>query len=69
MWSGHRRRESFRARLRADLGHVLALLADGTLQPQVAARFPLEQAAAALELAESHSAVGKVVLVPAPQTD
>ena len=64
VWSGHRRRAPFRARLQVDLGQVLALLADGTLQPQVAARFPLEQAGAALRLAESHSTVGKVVLVP-----
>ncbi len=64
VWAGRRRRTTFRARLRADLGQVFNLLADGSLQPQIAAQFPLEQAAAAMQLAESHTAVGKVVLVP-----
>jgi NADPH:quinone reductase-like Zn-dependent oxidoreductase len=41
------------------------LAAHGTLQAQVAARFPLSEAARALALAESRSVTGKVVLVPA----
>lgn len=41
-----------------------SLLANGTLRPQVAARFPLEQVAAVMQLAESRTAIGKVVLVP-----
>jgi NADPH:quinone reductase-like Zn-dependent oxidoreductase len=43
---------------------VLALLAKGELDAQVAARIPLDRAAEALELAESRTVVGKVVLVP-----
>ena len=48
----------------ADLTTVLDLLADGTLTAQVAARLPLAQAREAMELAESHTALGKVVLIP-----
>lgn len=64
LWAGRRRAARFRSRLRDDLGQVFALLADGTLTAQVAARFPLTEAAAALRLAESRTVVGKVVLVP-----
>ncbi|MFG3224074.1 medium chain dehydrogenase/reductase family protein [Kitasatospora sp. NPDC048194] len=63
-WAGRRRPEAFRARLREDLTQVLALLADGTLTAQVAAEFPLREAAAALALAESRTVAGKVVIVP-----
>jgi NADPH:quinone reductase-like Zn-dependent oxidoreductase len=45
---------------------VFALVAAGQLQPQVAARIPLDRAAEAMELAESRTVVGKVVLVPEP---
>lgn len=65
VWSGHSLRpRRFRARLHTDLGTVFQLLADGVLTPQVAARFPLTEAPAALRLAESHTARGKVVLIP-----
>ena len=65
VWSGRLVRPGrFRARLHADLGAVLGLLADGTLTAQVAARFPLVEARQAMELAESHTVLGKVVLVP-----
>ena len=65
LWAGHRRRPAaFRARTRADLGAVLALLADGTLTPQIAARLPLARAREAMELAESHTVAGKVILTP-----
>lgn len=63
-WAGKRRSDVFRARLREDLSRVLALLADGVLVPQVAAEFPLSDAAAALALAESRTVAGKVVIVP-----
>jgi NADPH:quinone reductase-like Zn-dependent oxidoreductase len=43
---------------------VLRLLADGVFTPQVAARFPLADAAAALALAESRTVAGKVIIVP-----
>ncbi len=65
LWAGHLlRRTAFRARTRADVGAVLALLADGHLTPQVAARFPLTQARVAMALAESRTVRGKVVLLP-----
>lgn len=65
IWTGHLLRpRRFPARLRADLTAVLDLLADGTLTAQVAARLPLTQARQAMELAESHTALGKFVLIP-----
>lgn len=65
VWSGHLLRpRRFRTQLREDLTAVLALLADGTLRPQVAARMPLTEIHAAVRLAESRTIVGKVVLVP-----
>jgi NADPH:quinone reductase-like Zn-dependent oxidoreductase len=63
-WSGQRRLDAFRARLREDLTTVLRLLADGALTAQVAARFPLSEAGSALALAESRTVAGKVVIVP-----
>lgn len=65
LWSGHRSRPArFRRHLEEDLGRVFALLEDGTISANVAARFPLTEAARALELAESRTLNGKVVLVP-----
>lgn len=65
IWSGHTLRPArFRRRLTEDVHAVLALLADGRLRPQVAARLPLTQAREALALAESRTVRGKVVLVP-----
>ena len=63
-WAGRRRAQRFHAGKREAFAAVLALLADGSLVPQVAARFPLSQAAAALRLAESRTVAGKVVLLP-----
>jgi NADPH:quinone reductase-like Zn-dependent oxidoreductase len=63
-WAGKRRLDTFRNRLREDLTQVLALVADGVLTPQVAARFPLADAGAALALAESRTVAGKVIIVP-----
>lgn len=65
IWTGRALRPTrLRARLRTDLATVLGLLADGTLTAQVAARIPLTEVRRAMELAESHTALGKVVLVP-----
>lgn len=65
LWSGHSLRPArFRRRLEADLEVVFGLLADGSIRANVAARFPLVEAAAALALAESRTLNGKVVLVP-----
>ena len=65
LWSGHLRRPAgFRARTGADMRAVLDLLANGTLTAQVAAQLPLSQAREAMELAESHTVAGKVILTP-----
>jgi NADPH2:quinone reductase len=65
IWSGHGLRpRAFRKRLREDLTAVLTLLQDGVLTPQIAARLPLTAASEAMELAESHTAYGKIVLIP-----
>jgi NADPH:quinone reductase-like Zn-dependent oxidoreductase len=63
-WAGKRRLEDFRNRLREDLTQVLTLLAEGVIEPQIAARFPLADTSAALALAESRTVAGKVVILP-----
>lgn len=63
-WAGKRCRQTWQARLNEDLTQVLRLVADGHLVPQIAARIPLADAAAALTLAESRTVLGKVVIVP-----
>jgi NADPH2:quinone reductase len=50
--------------VRDDLRHVLDLLAQGEITAQVAARFPLSEAAAALSYAEAGGFTGKVIIVP-----
>jgi len=65
LWSGHSLRPArFRRHLEEDLGTVFGLLADGVLTANIAASFPLTEAAAALTLAESRTLNGKVVLLP-----
>ncbi|MET0492634.1 MAG: medium chain dehydrogenase/reductase family protein [Actinoplanes sp.] len=65
LWSGHTTRPArFRRHLTEDLGQLFALLGDGSLQPVIAARFPLAEAAEALALAESRTVSGKVILLP-----
>jgi len=65
VWGGSvRRPRRFRAHLHEDLAGVLDLLATGVLRAQVAARLPLTEVRAAVELAESRTVVGKVVLLP-----
>ena len=60
------KRQAFRARLRTDLTHLFGLLRDGALTAKIAARYPLADVTAALELAESsgRTALGKIILVP-----
>ncbi|ULH17789.1 medium chain dehydrogenase/reductase family protein (plasmid) [Deinococcus sp. KNUC1210] len=55
---------TFRRHQHHDLGHVLDLLAQGTIRPQIAARFPLQEVSRAMELAESRTVLGKVILLP-----
>jgi NADPH:quinone reductase-like Zn-dependent oxidoreductase len=63
---GSAKREAFRARTRSDLTHVFGLLRDGKLTAKIAARFPLSEVAAAMELSESshRTALGKIILAP-----
>lgn len=62
-WGGSRiTPKAFRARLREDLTALLDLLAKGTIDPPIAARFPSSEASAAMVLAESLQV--KVVLIP-----
>jgi NADPH:quinone reductase-like Zn-dependent oxidoreductase len=64
-WGGHRITPAgFRRRQHEDLTAVMSLVADGSIVPPIAARIPLVEATRALELAESHTVLGKVVLVP-----
>jgi NADPH:quinone reductase-like Zn-dependent oxidoreductase len=63
-WAGQTRRPaSFRKRQASAFARVVSLLAAGTLRPQIAARFPLRDAASALTLAESRTVAGKVILL------
>ena len=65
LWAGHRSRPArFRRHLEEDLGAVFELLRDGTISANIAARFPLSEAVAAFELAESRTLNGKVILLP-----
>lgn len=63
---GSTEREAFLSRMRTDLSHVFGLLRDGRLTAKIAARFPLTEVAAAMELSESanRTALGKIILVP-----
>jgi NADPH:quinone reductase-like Zn-dependent oxidoreductase len=61
-WAGRRRVERFRAELSEDLTNVLQAMADGRITAQIAARFPLAEAADALRLAEAGGLTGKIVL-------
>lgn len=64
-WGGRLLRPAwFRRRLREDLGKVLDLVSRDAIAPKIAARFSLHDAGAALQLAESRSVRGKVILVP-----
>ena len=64
-WAGSRiAPKAFRSRLREDLTILLGLLAKGTINPPIAARFPLSEASAAMALAESRTVQGKIVLIP-----
>ncbi|MCF0052669.1 medium chain dehydrogenase/reductase family protein [Dyadobacter sp. LJ53] len=63
IWDG-KGSETFQGQLRETFAQLTTLLASGVLKPQIAARFPLTQITAAMKLAESRTAYGKVVLVP-----
>ncbi len=56
--------ERFRRHLSADLTDVLALLSQGAITAQIAARLPLSEAGEGLALADTRTVHGKVVLTP-----
>jgi NADPH:quinone reductase-like Zn-dependent oxidoreductase len=64
IWAGHRELDRFRAELRADLGTLFGMLADGRLTAPVDREFPLSRAAAALRHAARGGLAGKVIIVP-----
>jgi alcohol dehydrogenase len=49
----------------ADISKVLSLVSDGSLQPVIAAAFPLAAAAEALRMLRERQNYGRVLLVPA----
>jgi NADPH:quinone reductase-like Zn-dependent oxidoreductase len=63
IWSG-KGSKAFQAQLSEDYGQVTDLLASGVLKAQIAERFSLTQITAAMQMAESRTAYGKVVIVP-----
>jgi NADPH2:quinone reductase len=63
-WEGLRRADAFYDAQRSAFTELMALMRSGDLRSQVAARFPLSETALALELAESRTVAGKVVIVP-----
>jgi NADPH:quinone reductase-like Zn-dependent oxidoreductase len=67
---GSVKHQAFRSRLRTDLTKVFRLLSDGVLTAQIAARYPLTEIAAAIELSESsnRTALGKILLTPGSST-
>jgi len=65
LWAGHRfKRAQFRRQLREDLTKVFELVRDGAITPQIAARYPLREAAEAMRFAEAGGFTGKVLLLP-----
>jgi len=66
IWAG-KGSAAFRAHLGEDFAQLMRLLGQGQLTPQIAARFPLAQISQAMELAESRTAYGKVMVLPAQQ--
>ena len=65
LWAGHdTNRARYRQHLEADLGHILQMVSDGTITANIAARFALTDIVSALQLAESRTLNGKVILRP-----
>lgn len=56
--------KTLQSRMQQDFAQLMDLLARGVVVPKIAARFPLEQIRAAMELAESRTVYGKVILLP-----
>lgn len=63
LWTGRRKLVRFRAELRRDLEQVFSVMGGGHLTAQIAGRFRLSDAVAALRFAEEGGHAGKVVIV------
>jgi NADPH2:quinone reductase len=63
IWSG-KETKKFRSQMQEDFKQVLDLLSLGFLKPRIAAKFPLTRIVVAMELAESRTIYGKIVLIP-----
>jgi NADPH:quinone reductase-like Zn-dependent oxidoreductase len=63
IWEG-KGSEKFQHQLQETFGALTNLLAKGVLKPRIAAQFSLSQITAAMTMAESRTAYGKVVIVP-----
>jgi 2-desacetyl-2-hydroxyethyl bacteriochlorophyllide A dehydrogenase len=61
IWTG-KGTDKFRNNMQEDFSEIIGLLRKGVLKPQIAARFPLKNIAEAMELAESRTTYGKIVL-------
>ena len=63
---GSAKRTAFQDRTRTDLTYLFGLLREGVVNAKIAARFPLTEVVAALELNESsgRTALGRIILVP-----
>lgn len=63
IWSG-KGSDKFRREMKEDFAELIELLHKRILKPQVAAKFPLEKITEAMELAESRTTYGKVIVMP-----
>jgi NADPH:quinone reductase-like Zn-dependent oxidoreductase len=63
IWTG-KGSGKFRAQMKADFSELMLLLRKGVLKPEIAAKFPLEKIRDAMELAESRTTYGKVIIIP-----
>ncbi len=63
IWSG-KGSKKFRSQMNEDFAQVLKLLQKGILKAKIAAKFPLTKVVEAMELAQSKTAYGKVILIP-----
>ncbi|MEO8533709.1 MAG: medium chain dehydrogenase/reductase family protein [Flavobacterium sp.] len=63
VWSG-RGSAKFKAEIQEDFAQLMHLLKKGFLKSEISARFPLEKINEAMELAESRTTYGKILIIP-----
>jgi NADPH2:quinone reductase len=61
LYGAHAQRDP--AAVKLEIGELLALYAEGAIQPHISASFPLSQGGAAIAAIESRQALGKLVVV------